>query len=614
MKLQTGSARRVIPAILRAHMLLAAVILLPACVVANTYSDEQRVIAISDVHGAYDSMVRTLSAAGVVDEELNWSARETQLVITGDLLDRGDDSRKVMDLVMQLEEQAANDGGRVHLLLGNHEVMNLLGDLRYVSSGEYAAFAADEIAEDRERWFQQYAASQSAGSDENDLRVKFADLAPPGFFAHRRAFAPDGKYGSWLLQKPLIAVINRTAFVHGGLPPLVAELGLNGINERLGSEARRYAEAVTTLQEAGLLSPVENFYDHPELVESLAQDPEGEAAIRAAAAELVALNDSDINSAGGPLWYRGTVGCGPLIETERLDAALDALGADRVVIGHTPTLTRHVLQRLDGRVVEIDTGMLQSAYAGVGNALLLEGDTLSVINEVAGTDASIIEHPRRVGIRADSLGAGALEQLLATGEIVATRTDETDRKFVEFEENGQTITAEFIANPRSKGFVPELAAYRLDLLLDLGMVPVTARREVDGKQGVLQFVPRGLSNEGLRSESGRGGSAWCPLQLQWPVMYVWDTLVYNPGRLPQNMLYSTDNWQLILNAHQRSFANKRGRPPWLQQASLDVTETWSDALAELTDERLQEQLGDVLDKKRLAALGKRRDQLLEDAR
>jgi hypothetical protein len=236
-------------------MLLAAVILLPACVVANTYSDEQRVIAISDVHGAYDSMVRTLSAAGVVDEELNWSARETQLVITGDLLDRGDDSRKVMDLVMQLEEQAANDGGRVHLLLGNHEVMNLLGDLRYVSSGEYAAFAADEIAEDRERWFQQYAASQSAGSDENDLRVKFADLAPPGFFAHRRAFAPDGKYGSWLLQKPLIAVINRTAFVHGGLPPLVAELGLNGINERLGSEARRYAEAVTTLQEAGLLSP-----------------------------------------------------------------------------------------------------------------------------------------------------------------------------------------------------------------------------------------------------------------------------------------------------------------------------------------------------------------------
>ena len=117
MKLQTGSARRVIPAILRAHMLLAAVILLPACVVANTYSDEQRVIAISDVHGAYDSMVRTLSAAGVVDEELNWSAQETQLVITGDLLDRGDDSRKVMDLVMQLEEQAANDGGRVHLLL-----------------------------------------------------------------------------------------------------------------------------------------------------------------------------------------------------------------------------------------------------------------------------------------------------------------------------------------------------------------------------------------------------------------------------------------------------------------------------------------------------------------
>ena len=159
--------------------------------------------------------------------------------------------------------------------------------------------------------------------------------------------------------------------------------------------------------------------------------------------------------------------------------------------------------------------------------------------------------------------------------------------------------------------MPELAAYRLDLLLGLGMVPVTVAREVDGKRGVLQFVPRGLTDEAQRSQSGRGASAWCPIVLQWPAMYVWDTLVYNPGRLPQNIGYSTDNWQLILNAHQDSFANKRGRPPWLQNAELDVNEGWVRALTSLTDERLKEHLGDVLDTRRLSGLRKRRDELLK---
>lgn len=588
-------------------------LLLPACVIANTYSDVERVVAISDVHGAYDSMVRTLGNAGVINEAMSWSAGNTHLVITGDLLDRGADSRKVMDLVMRLEGQAERAGGRLHLLLGNHEVMNLVGDLRYVSKGEYAAFARDETPEERDRWLRQYVATQGEQNDAAELRTQFDKLAPPGFFAHRRAFAADGHYGKWLLEKPLIVVINRTAFVHGGLPPLVAELGLDGINEGLVSEARDYTTQVNTLNDAGLLSPVVGFYDHPEAIEGFGDDPQREQSVVDAMAAVIKLNGSNINNAIGPLWYRGTVGCGPLIESERIDAALAALGADRVVIGHTPTVSRQVLQRLDGRVIEIDTGMLQSAYNGVGNALILQGDQIAVINEVSGADAAIADHPRRVGKRADGLTAQSLDRLLSGGEIVTTRTDIAGRTFLEFEADGETVTAEFIKNPRSKGFIPELAAYRLDRLLELGMVPVTVTREINGASGVLQFVPSGMSNEAERSVSGRGGSAWCPIVLQWPVMYVWDTLVYNPGRSPQNMLYSTDNWQLMLNAHQDSFASKRGRPPWLKQAELDLNEGWVDALARLSDERMQQELGDVLDKRRLAALGKRRDQLLEEA-
>ncbi|MBT8077082.1 MAG: metallophosphoesterase [Gammaproteobacteria bacterium] len=600
-------------ALMRACTLLLAVVLLPACVVADTHPQAERVVAISDVHGAYDSMVRTLRAAGIVGEDLAWAAGATKLVITGDLLDRGADSRKVMDLVMQLEDEAPDSGGQVHLLLGNHEVMNLIGDLRYVAKGEYAAFAADEVPEDREKWFRHYFENLNSDDSEEAARARFNELAPPGFFEHRRAFAANGHYGKWLLEKPLIAVINGSAFVHGGLPPLVAELGLDGVNDKLGAELSAYTRQMNLLNDAGLLNPIVNYYDHPGAIRNFPIDPMRSRELMDAGKRVIDLHESSINNADGPLWYRGTVGCGPLIESERLDAALDALGAERVVIGHTPTLTRQVLQRLDGRVIEIDTGMLQSAYQGVGNALLIEGDRLSVFNEVTGPDATIAKHPRRVGLRAESLSAADLAGVLSGGEITEMRADEQGREFVDFENNGQTITAEFIRNPRGRGFVPELAAYRLDLMLGLDMVPVTVAREIDGKKGVLQFVPAGLSNETLRSAAGHGGSAWCPIVLQWPVMYVWDTLVYNPGRRAENILYSTDNWQLILNAHQESFSTKRGRPPWLQKAELDINDGWLAALQELTDERLQEQLGDVLGKRRISALGKRRDELLAGA-
>ena len=85
---------------------------------------------------------------------------------------------------MQLEAQADADGGMVHLLLGNHEVMNLVGDLRYVAAGEYAAFAEDESAEERERWFRIFVAQRlSIGKpDEAALRVEFNNDPPTGIF------------------------------------------------------------------------------------------------------------------------------------------------------------------------------------------------------------------------------------------------------------------------------------------------------------------------------------------------------------------------------------------------------------------------------------------------
>lgn len=579
-----------------------------------SWSDVPRIVALSDPHGAYDAMVRTLTNADVIDGDRNWSGGDAHLVITGDLMDRGADSRKIMDLVMQLEEQSIADGGMVHLLLGNHEVMNLVGDLRYVAPDEYAAFSDDESPQERERWFRVFSAQRlSVGeSGEAMLRAEFDKEHPPGFFGHRQAFSSEGKYGAWLMSKPLMVVVNGNAFVHGGMPPLVAELGLEALNNELRAQVSDYVEQLGVLNKAGFMDPALNFYEHADHAESLAVMTTLSDEINGALRTIINLNRSSVHGPQGPLWYRGTVGCGALIEGDRLTAALRAVGAERVVIGHTPTQTREVLARIDGRVIEIDTGMLSLAYRGSGNALIIEGDELWVASERTTDLHRVAQHPRRVGFRPGNLSAANLEHLLAHGEIVSTSSDLLGRKVVEVKGDETTISAVFTEDANRNGLNPELAAYRLDRLIDLDMVPVTVAREIDGKKGALQFVPANTRTEQYRTGTGGGADAWCPLPDQWGAMYIYDALIYNPGRAQTAMLYNMENWQLILNDNGKTFGTKRGRPPYLAQAPLNINSYWKSALASLDDETLESNFGDILDKRRITALAKRRDQLLED--
>ena len=573
----------------------------------------ERVVAIADVHGAYTAMVETMQRSGVIDEALAWSGGKTHLVIVGDLLDRGPRSRDAMDLLMRLETESAAAGGRVQVLIGNHESMNLIGDLRYVSKAEYAAFAGDETQEERDRWFAAFAARNGSADWSDASREKFRQQFPAGFFALRRAFAPDGKYGKWLLEKSVIGVVNGTAFVHGGLSPLVVDLGLDGVNEDLKGELVEYVKALDVLMDAEVLLPTDSHYDTLPLLNdylpALDEKPEVLEAV-ASAKRLVA---SDLFHNEGPLWYRGNVGCGELVEEHRLEAALNAIGATRLVVGHTPTPSRKVLQRFDGRMIEIDTGMLNSYYKGSGNALVLEGDRVMVLNQASDTPLAPQDHPRGVGARPQMMSAEELQALLETGEIVAQEQDAAGRTIVRVSNGKSTVGAVF-KKRGGRGFFPGVAAYKLDRLLELDMVPVTARRKVGRTEGSLQFLPDRYTDEARRSASGRGGSATCALPDQWGAMYVFDVLIYNEGRSMQRMLYDLTNWGLMLSENDRAFGNSKGRPKHLAAVSLDISAGWQSALAGLTDEVLAANLGDVLERRRLKALAARRDELLAEAR
>jgi len=578
------------------------------------FSGAERIVAIGDIHGAYDALTTTLQVAGVIDDSLAWSGGRTHLVSTGDLLDRGPDSRLVMDLFMRLEYEARVAGGRVHLVLGNHEVMNLIGDLRYVSDEEYASFLDLESAEDREFWYQRFRREKPDDSDESKVRWEFNERAPPGFFGHRRAFQHDGVYGKWLLEKPLMIVVNDTLFVHGGVPPFVAENGLAGVNGELQKDLQDYVTTRATLRDAAVISPVDRFKETPPILLHETQAGRILDEFAGAVRKIVELGESPLHGPTGPTWYRGTAMCNELIEGDELNIALDKVGAKRVVMGHTSTITRQVQQRMDGRIIEIDTGMLKASYKGSGNALIIENDELSVVNQDGRTGLSPIEHPMRVGHESIAINDEAMADILVNGNVSELSSGGTAWRLVQVTTEEQTVFAYFREQSAETHFAPELAAFKLDRMLKLGMVPVTVRREIAGLQGSLQFVPADTMTERERVATGNGSRASCSLGKQAGAMYVFDALINNAVRTPSSMLYSTDDWLLMLVDHERSFGTNMGRPEYLGEIELVVGDQWRSALSDLDDDALRTMLGDVLDDDQLAALAARRDALLKQSR
>ena len=349
------------------------------------FTGVERVVAIADIHGAYNAFQRILQQAGVVDNDLAWTGGRSHVVIVGDVLDRGADSRLAMDLIRQLEVEAAAAGGRVHMVLGNHEIMNLAGDLRYVAAGEYAAFASEESLETREAEFRRIADALGDPAQVDAARQRFDTDFPTGYFAHRQAFSADGEYGRWLLEKPVLLVINDVAFVHAGLADAVMG-NAGGLNSRVWRELRDFLAARDRLVAASAISRTADLYELPSVAAALLEDNEGGEGLlpgdlRRDAETLQDLGSLSFLSPDGVVWYRGNVACNRLTERDRLAAALGQIGAAQLVIGHTPTRGAVVLSRMNDMLLRIDTGMLNEYYGGRASALIIERGSVEVVYE-----------------------------------------------------------------------------------------------------------------------------------------------------------------------------------------------------------------------------------------
>jgi len=592
-------------------------LLIPAAWGASDFRFDgvHRIVAVADVHGAYEEFVSILRETAVIDDALHWRGGETHLVSLGDLVDRGPDSRKVLDLVMRLELEARNAGGAVHVVLGNHEVMNIVGDLRYVPGAEYASFAGKEDAEQRELVWQHIREQEP-----DAVRAEFDSQVPQGYFAQRAAFAPTGKYGAWLLAHPFLIVINDTAFVHGGLPPLIAKLGLDASNQRLHTELTDYLQTWSADQEELKLARPIEFDDRLAAVAA--------HGIEQQVKKLREMQEADLFTPNSPNWYRGQALCYPYTEAENLDAALAALGVSRVVVGHTPTPTRTVVSRFNGQVVLLDTGMLQSYFKGRPSAFVFEGGEWRVAYADRPAQRSQPEvPPRAVGARPAGLDDDALEQWLKEAEVVnieALDTGVTHPRRVTLRKDGVELRAVFkdlsvdslpssglAESDSSDRFEYEAAAYRLDRLLELNMVPVTVERTVDGKRGILQFWVDGAINVRRMLEQKKVPAGDCDTGPQYNLMNVFDLLTDNSDRTQENALYTKD-WMLVLIDHTRAFRTDRTKPHLLYKGEVYVPPALAARLKTLNREMLQQALGAYLKRQQIDRVLRRRDLLLKD--
>jgi len=363
-----------------------------------------RVVAVGDIHGAIAEFKSILKAAGLADDSGRWSGGNAVLVQTGDYMDRGAGTRAVLDLLMALERQAKDAGGRVLAALGNHEVMNLIGDTRDATPGIFATFADAQSESRRQAAWEQYAKLASAKAAKGEAvpavyqhtRDAWFAAHPPGYVEYREAVGPRGQYGAWLRGKPIVTEYAGSIFMHAGIAPGLAPTRLDDLNDRVRDEVRRIDRFVQRLVDAKLALPFFTLQEILQVASSeigvanamiVAAKEGGQAPDRSKlntpllteALEIMKIKEWTVVNPDGALWYRGFATLPDDPAGAPFAALLERYGAKRFVTGHTPQQDGRITVRYGGRVILIDTGMLTDVYKGRASALEIDGEKLTSI-------------------------------------------------------------------------------------------------------------------------------------------------------------------------------------------------------------------------------------------
>ena len=285
--------------------------------VTNVDLAGRRLVAIGDVHGDFKQTMRALELGKVMDADGRWVGGTTVLVQVGDILDRGDNELAIMRAFASLAKQARKEGGDVLVVHGNHEIMNVLGDFRYATKGAYAECA--RYAEAKRQKLVEKLGEENAPP----LPETPEDVNPEtyrGVLARRDLFLPGGEMAMRMAKNPTVLQVGDTVFAHAGIDMRVVEYGFQALNDDVAAWM------------AGVKKTPPN----------------------------MVLEEK------GVVWTREYGGADAGVTAEasacrRLGEALDAVGAKRLVVGHTPQ-QGGVSSGCGGRLWRSDVGVSRGIY------------------------------------------------------------------------------------------------------------------------------------------------------------------------------------------------------------------------------------------------------------
>ena len=365
-----------------------------------------RVVAIGDIHGAVGQFRLLLETVGLTDSSQRWTGGRTTLVQTGDFMDRGPGVKAVLELLMRLETEASAAGGRVIVLLGNHETMNLMANTRDTTPALLASFATPGSETRREEAYDTYVAlladrAAVLGPLAQDPlpRADWMEAHPPGFLEYMDALGPDGTYGRWLRAKPVVVQVGDSILLHGGLDPTREPTDLDEINTGARREIETYDRYREELVERGIILP---FFTFQETTTAVQQELDYWVALLAPMGPpapgddvvLLSRNDRELVSMmvemgamrswtvieeNGPVWFRGFAHWNEREGLALARSLTERYGVTRIVVGHTIPPTRLITPLFGDRVFLIDTGMLAGHYSGRASALEIEGSRVTAV-------------------------------------------------------------------------------------------------------------------------------------------------------------------------------------------------------------------------------------------
>lgn len=323
------------------------------------WTDVDRIVVVGDLHGAYDNFVKILKKTGIVDDQLQWIGGKTHLVQMGDILDRGDRAKDIFDLLIRLEESAKNAGGFVHVLIGNHEEMNLADTAfdkdEYITVKQFVSFVSDKYIKKNRKTFSRLESSKSGGSLPSELGFTqyLSQVIEKGknYKKHvgRRSYYRNlnGTYGRWILNHNVVVKINDIIFVHAGISETYSEMKLGNINRiyRLELDAVRTAVMYDRMPSIAVYEM--KFYNNP----------------------------------NGPLWCRDFTRNKPEDYMDDVERILNKLDANHMIIGHSPLFVfgAEEMKLYGGKIWAVDTGIsdFYLRRGGFVGALIYENGKLS---------------------------------------------------------------------------------------------------------------------------------------------------------------------------------------------------------------------------------------------